>query len=583
MLRAWRGALVVGTVTLVVPGLVYPVSPASAAETAPAEQGAKPSKERFSKAMKRLRDQRRQRVDKSKTKRATDSASPRSTEEKSGASSKADKRAKRKRGSKDRDAKREQSRSSGRKIDLSLPEANEQQPKRVTVEKPKFRSPAPPLPAPKFTELELALKQGLQLQVVDRGPFERWDVSVSNRGRTPIEIAADPRLLSFEARVPGKAKPVSCKLPAALLPRPGHVRRRELAPGEQYSFSVDPLMYCFESGDQTILVPGTFLTPGYGFPERTKTRWSWGRRYEERLEQVAPFAAAYATHGAHAPVGPPPVGETAAEQNTDARGSATSVAAEEGPEASLSREPAPSLNTREGGLKQVLGEGFALRSEYEGWAKAGLHKHVLGDRPRDGLRLSIASGSDAPSARDISVTVKLENRSEVAQRVYFRRDLVSYVIQGPDGEHECEPLSAELRAPDAQAFTTIAPGKSASFTTQLLELCPASSFARAGFYYISAVLPATTAGAYPDEDVFTGKLAASKPRAVRLHSAELPFLLRRGPGGGSSSGVSNAGRFTRSANANSGPEGELIAPLPAPPAEAAPPPEPPPPPPPPAQ
>ncbi len=533
--------------------------------------------------MKRLREQRRNKAtrDKAKAKAKRTMATQRTAE---GAT-----KPKRK-----RDAAPESTKPGG-KVDLSLDPKPPVERKPETVkaadaapEKPKVRRPAPPLPAPKYTELEQQLQRNLGLRVVDLGPDERWEVTLVNRGPSTIELAADPRLLSFEARVPGKAKPVSCKLPDALLPKPHHTRKHTLASGEQYTFTIDPLMYCFESGDQTILVPGTFLTPSYGFPERTQTRWSWGRRYEERLEQVAPFAASY--------VGQPP-GPPAAETDADAE-PATGDGADEDPvspaagDSSETNELAaeefeatavePEPVREDKGLKRLVGDGFALRSEYQGWAQARVrhHRHTLGDEPRAGLKLSITSGSDAPSARDVSVTVRLENQSDAPQRVYFRRDLVSFLIKGPDGEHECESLSAEFRAPDRQAFTTIGPGKSVSFSTQLLELCPTESFARAGFYYVSAVLPATAPGA--EEDVFTGKLAASKPRPVRLHRAELPFTIRRGSGGGGGGGTQSSGRFTRG-NAVV-PEGEMIQPLPAAPEPPPPPPvEAPPPPPPPAQ
>jgi hypothetical protein len=534
--------------------------------------------------MKRLREQRRHKAQREKGKGKAKRAS---TGHKSASDATEAKKAKAKR-------HEEEPRKPGQKIDLAVkPEAapirkpEAAKVKEAPPEKPKVHRPAPPLPAPKYTELEQQLQSNLHLRVVDLGPDERWEVALVNRGTSTIRVAADPRLLSFEARVPGKAKPVSCKLPEALLPKAHQTRHHRLAPGEQYTFTVDPLMYCFETGEQTILVPGTFLTPSYGFAEKTQTRWSWGRRYEERLEQIAPFAAAYPTQ----PPGPAPASASVDDEDaTDEFASevdesvspsdqqtsetpasvadpATGSAAETAPE----EDELPSAPVVDKGLKRIAGDGFALRSEYQGWAHARVrhHRHTLGDTPQAGLRLSITTGSDAPSARDIAVTVRLENQSDSSRRVYFRRDLVSFLIKGPDGEHECDPVSAEFRAPDQQAFTTIGAGKSVSFTTQLLEFCPAESFARAGFYYVSAVLPATAPGA--DEDVFTGKLAASKPRPVRLHRAELPFTIRRGPGGGGAGGTQNTGRFSRTPNAIV-PEGEMIQPLPAAPEPPPPPP-----------
>ncbi len=96
--------------------------------------------------------------------------------------------------------------------------------------------------------------------------------------------------------------------------------------------------------------------------------------------------------------------------------------------------------------------------------------------------------------------------------------------RAPTAKRECGAIAAELRAPDTQAFTTLRPGKSESFTTQLLQFCPAYSFQRARFYYVRAVLPGTQPDEYGQEDVFTSGLAASAPRPIRLHQAELPYI-----------------------------------------------------------
>lgn len=567
--RACTYALV-GTMTWLTTGWFEPMPIARAQEPAspapPAAPGAKPSNARVSNAMKQLRA-RREQVKANKGKSAAKKGS-----------SKAERRAKRKRDAKRRNAAATEERPTrGKKVDLSLEAkaANDAKPTKKpneTAAAPRVRRPLPPLPPVRFTETELALKQALHLQIVEAGPDERWQVVLSNRSRSPIQIATDPRLLAFEARVPGKAETVTCRLPEGLQPRSRELRNRPLFPGDQYTFSVDPLMYCFETGDQTILVPGTFVTPVYGFPEKTKTQWSFGRKYQERLEQVAPYAAAFVDPKRIRPFGPPPrddASETDTSDEVAENVSPVSDAADEGSEpTSVTTEPEVSKE----GLKSLTGEGFALRSEYQGWAKTRPHRHSIGDTPKTGLRLSIASGSDAPTARDVTVTVKLENQSDIPQRVYFRRDLVSFLIRGPDGEHRCSAESAELRAPDKQAFITLAPGKSSSFTTRLIEFCPAESFARAGFYYVSAVLPATSPADYRDEEIFTGKLATSRPRAVRLHRGELPFLIRRG--GVSGGGTASSGRFTRSPNANMAAPSDQIVVTPPPPPEPPPPPPP---------
>lgn len=556
----------VGTMTWLTTAWLDPMPTARAQEPAspapPPAAGAKPPNARISNAMKQLRD-RREQVKANKGKSTTKKGS-----------SKADRRAKRKRDAKRRDAAAAEARPTrGKKVDLNVeaktPNTTPTKTPNERPAAPRVRRPLPPLPPARFTETELALKQALHLQIVEAGPDERWQVVLSNRGRSPVQIATDPRLLAFEARVPGKAETVTCRLPEGMQPRSRDLRHRPLFPGAQYTFSIDPLMYCFETGDQTILVPGTFVTPVYGFAEKTKTQWSFGRKYQERLAQVAPYAAALVDPTRIRPFGPPPrddASEAGTSDETTADVSPSSNDANEGGEpTSDATEPEVSKE----GLKNLTGEGFALRSEYQGWAKTRPHRDSLGDSPRAGLRLSISSGSDAQTARDVTVTVKLENQSDTPQRVYFRRDLVSFLIHSPDGEHRCSAESAELRAPDKQAFITLAPGKSSSFTTRLIEFCPAESFARAGFYYVSAVLPATSPADYRDEEIFTGKLVTSRRRAVRLHKGELPFLIRRGGGGG---GTASSGRFTRSPNANMAAPSDEIVVTPPPPPEPPPPP-----------
>lgn len=452
---------------------------------------------RLKEALKRLRDR------KGETARATPTASPRATVATSKGKAKVDKRKKAKAKRQDERAKRQDkskrvrpepkdaksARGKGDVRDgLRDAERHKEAPVSPPVARRIVRRPAPPLPPPVYNETELALQQALKLEVVDLGPHERWQVNVINQSLQPLRVATDPRLLTFTARVPGKAQSIACEVPKALQPKGRHIDTEVLSPGETYQFRVDPRMYCFESGDQTILVPGTFLVPAYGWEEATRTRWSWGRRYQERLAQHQPFAGQF--------VGP-----------------------QAEPEEQVAQRP---------GLKRLVGEGFALRSEYQGWAKTRLPEHELGDAPRAGLKLSISHGSDAAHARDVAVTVRLENRSAETHRVYFRRDLVSFIVDGPDGQTECDATAAEWRAPDPQAFTTLRPGAVESFTTRLLEFCPAQSFQRPGFYYVRAVLPGTAPAPHGQEDVFTRELAATAPRPIRLHEAELPYVLRRG-------------------------------------------------------
>src|SRR5690606_18793116 len=225
MARLWSKLRISGTLAMIACLVLLSLDAALAAGETPVPPppppiapGAKPSKDRFSKATKRLREQRRSKAQREKAKaRAKRAASKKAAAEE-----------------RKRDMK---SSKPGGKVDLSLkPEALPRKPEAARKEKekdkpvaPKIRRPAPPLPTAKYTELEQQLQRNLSLHVTDLGPDERWQVVLANRGPSTVEIVADPRLLSFEAHVPGKTKPVSCKLPDALQPKPQHIRRHALS------------------------------------------------------------------------------------------------------------------------------------------------------------------------------------------------------------------------------------------------------------------------------------------------------------------------------------------------------------------
>jgi hypothetical protein len=170
------------------------------------------------------------------------------------------------------------------------------------------------------------------------------------------------------------------------------------------------------------------------------------------------------------------------------------------------------------GVKELIGPGIALDDRFAEWSKtritqedklplpsglggegdassavqAGVHSHsapsARASEAPAGLELLMVKGSDAASATDINVIVAVRNRGTDAQRVFLRADQLTFVVWGPDGQVQCAPPFA-YRAPDRQGLTTLKPGKRISMNVRLNEFCPTGTFARPGFYYISADLP----------------------------------------------------------------------------------------------
>lgn len=336
-------------------------------------------------------------------------------------------------------------------------------------------------------DVQLESASEVELSVWERGPARKWRFRIVNRGAEPVRLATDPRLLWFDIRVPGKKKHERCRLPKALFPRKVDKEFAEvLKPGHAFAMDFDPRLYCFDAGAQRRLVPGSLLTPHFGWPEKTKTRWVKGKRSEVAVEeQEKPFAIA------------------PTKKDSDL-------------------EP----------QKEIAGEPFALRSTYAAWASPhfkppedpDLNKDAKAEPPTT-PSITLFRGSDARAERTATVTVSLENPTKRAIRVYFRRELLTFSIMGPDGLVTCQPPERK-RNPDPQAFLRLRPGRKLRITSRLVELCQRGTFARPGLYVIHAQFDATESGDEFGYDAFTGQLETPRPTVVRIRTGTEPFRMR---------------------------------------------------------
>src|SRR5690606_16513216 len=131
--------------------------------------------------------------------------------------------------------------------------------------------------------------------------------------------------------------------------------------------------------------------------------------------------------------------------------------------------------------------GLSLSNDYISWAKTRIKGVDL--RPHDAaLVLSVDQGADVDRGSAVWVRVSVKNHSREAQKVFLRRELLSFGVRGPTGKHECEPEEG-YRAPDAMNLQRLAPGKDVSMTVRLGEFCDADVFSAPGLYYVTARLP----------------------------------------------------------------------------------------------
>jgi len=345
----------------------------------------------------------------------------------------------------------------------------------------------------KTGEANGATPLGLRFEIVELGAELPWAFAVVNRGTEAAQVDFDARLLTLEvtpppepkakpnqsaSRLPGGEKPkkaIVCRLPADVVPSsvdPALVQKLE--PGEGLVENFDPRLYCL---GKTALVEGAVVSPRLGWLPKLTVSWKNGRREEARGKQSEPFVA----------------------EPVEAKGS-------------LPENGGDPTDRR---VKELTGTSLTLGSDF---------KPSKADEPApdpSGLVFSL-TGGDATDEGAVVATATITNHGKQKQDLYFRRELITYEVSGPDGVFQCDP-EPDLRSPDRSAFQTLRPGGKLSAVSRLIEMCPAHSFARPGLYLVHARFDAIDAGTEFGLHAFTGRLLSQKPALVRVRNGELPF------------------------------------------------------------
>jgi hypothetical protein len=356
---------------------------------------------------------------------------------------------------------------------------------------------------------------GLRFEVVEHGPRASWGMALVNRGSDTLRVVHDPSLLTIEvvpppdpkAKYPKKPKPRVCQLPAGLrAERASTELSIVLAPGQGVVEAFDPRLYCLPEGGVSPFVAGAEVRARFGFPPKTKVVWKGGRHEEPLPEQLPPFVAVVV------PPPPPDADAGAPEPSSDIQMEVHDAGAAE-PSAHAHEGSAAEEPSAAGGVKQLVATPLVLGGDYAPPPPAV---------PPPTLALELVQGSDASTFSTATATLKLSNHDKVLRRIYFRRELVSFQVTGPDGTVTCDPQPDE-RAPDRLAYTALNAGGSVTVTSRLAELCPGESFQRPGLYVIEAQLDAFANGKEHGFDAFVGKLVSSRTVVVRIRSGTLPF------------------------------------------------------------
>lgn len=325
----------------------------------------------------------------------------------------------------------------------------------------------------------------LRLEITPRPAGELWVLAVVNRGTEPAKVQLDLRRLSLEltpgdddkkpAKVRVRAKPrvITCKLPEGFGGMAADEEWRSLEAGEGLVQTFDPRLYCVSGSGDSLLSTGQHITAKLGYtPNPPRSVYKGGKRVEAPSAQTAPFIA----EPAAAPAEPP-------DAKHDAR------------------------------VKQLVATEVVLTPD--------LTANEAEEDPTLPLSLKFVHGSDA--AAELNTTATVEVRAKQKTMLYFRRELVSFTVHGPDGIHGCDPQPDE-RAPDRQAYTPLAAGQSISATSLLAEMCPKYTFARPGLYLVSARLDALRDGSEFGLSAFTGRLESRKEALVRIRTGDFPAL-----------------------------------------------------------
>jgi len=326
-----------------------------------------------------------------------------------------------------------------------------------------------------------------RLRVIVPQTSGAWIMRIDNEGNVPLRIPADVRLLKLEIEPEegSKEKPTTCELPKALRPTGfPEARALLLGPGQSYLEPFDPTLFCF--GKAAAKLKGNALI-------HARFGWDPPKKPSKKGPQP-PFAV----------------------ETTEREPTISPLVDIKAPSIVLG----PDQKEIVAAMVAAVITNPEVKPEDKGEAKAP--KPIVDERAGK-LEITATNWIESSEARGMTLTVTAKNTGLRPLIVALRPWMLSFHIEGPYGiSRDCDGSSARGSLP-RDAFQTMKPGASTSFSVLLAEVCPRESFPRPGLYRVTTTLSAneTTSGV----DAYTADIGTNEPSFLRLVNAEGGFYL----------------------------------------------------------
>jgi hypothetical protein len=268
-----------------------------------------------------------------------------------------------------------------------------------------------------------------------------WKLKIENNGESPVRLAADPRVLTFELtpsgevdpkakKKPGQTTTIKCALPADARPSNDEGRELVVPAKRSWSASFDPFFYCFGEKERRALVTGTTARARFGWePPKAAAK---GRK---AATPSPPFVAV--------PVGAA-IGKVAP-------------------------------------VKQLESAPFTLTEP--AMAAPNPTPPASGESPTP-FSLTMRDAVDAAKGSELGATVTLANGGDRSVTVFFRPEVLLFTVNGPAGSVSCG-TARQVGSPIPELFSTVKPNGKTTLSILVDRICPPDTFAEPGIYRVT--------------------------------------------------------------------------------------------------
>jgi hypothetical protein len=347
-----------------------------------------------------------------------------------------------------------------------------------------------------------------------------WTLRIDNEGQVPLRIPADVRLLRFELLGFEKnAKPIKCAPPDRLRPTSfPESRALLLGPGQSYIETFDPHLFCFGKSGGEALHGGVEVHARFGWdPPKKGVKKAPEPPFAVESTEAKPTVAPLRELRAPAFV----LSYDAPESDDAGAKKASDAKTADAKPADAKPADAKPADAKPADAKPA--DTSAADTKPADAKKSGDDKPQapLVDERAGRLAVSSQRWADASDPHGVSITVTVSNAGQRPLVVALRPWMFSFRIDGPYGYVASCDASAKRGNLPRDAFQSLKPSGSSSFTVLLAEVCPRDSLPRPGLYLITPTLHANETSS--DVQATTGTVRASAPTMLRLASGDDPF------------------------------------------------------------